>query len=206
VFFDLGGVVVDVELDRARRAWSDAMGTGPEDFDRVFFESGIKDRMDIGRLGTSEALGEIQALLGGSIDEALVVRCWSSSLSPRPRVSELIRKVAASTRCAVISNTDPLHAATIEAQGGIAGVVERWVYSYQAGCLKPHSGIFELALRHLGVRAEETLLVDDRQDNLAAARELGMDGLHYDSFETLRRGMAERGLIEPGWLPGQPRP
>lgn len=201
VFFDLGGVVVDVDLDLARRAWSDAMGTGTADFDRVFLESGIKDRMDVGQLGTSEALREIEALVGGSFDEAMVTRCWSSSLSPRPRVSELIHEVAARTRCAVISNTDPLHAATIEAQAGIAGVVERWVYSYQAGCLKPEPGIFELALQHLSVRAEQTLLVDDREENLAAARELGMEGLHYDSFETLRRGMAVRGLIEPGWLP-----
>jgi len=201
VFFDLGGVVVDVDLQQARSTWASTLNTSESDFDRVFLNSGIKDAMDRGKITRSEALGELSALCTPTVGEDLIIRCWTSAITARPEVSELVREVARNARCAVISNTDPLHAAYIESETGIGAAIERWVYSYQAGSMKPESGILRLALQHLAVHPEDALLIDDRVENLVAARSLGMDGLHYDNFESVRRGLAARGLLGPGWLP-----
>jgi len=201
VFFDLGGVVVDVDLQRARCAWAAELGTSESDFDRVFLDSGIKDAMDVGKITRSQALRDLCALCASPVAEEVIVRCWSSSISPRPEVSEMVHEVARNARCAVISNTDPVHAEYIKAVTGISTAIERWVTSYQAGSMKPEIGILRLALQHLAVHAEDALLVDDREENLVAARSLGMDGLHYDNFESVRRGLAARGLLGPGWLP-----
>ena len=82
-------------------------------------------------------------------------------------------------------------------------MIERWIYSYQAGSMKPETDILKFALRLVAVRPEAALLVDDRKDNLAAAQQLGMDVLLYDNFESVRRGLAARELLQPDWLPNR---
>jgi len=204
VFFDLGGVVVDVDLDRARAAWAQTMNDDPAGLDRHFLDSGIKDRIDLGLLSAADAVEDIATRCGGQIDPDRIVDCWNSTLSTRPAVSELVHEVARRVRCAVISNTDPMHFAFIKAQSGIDDVIERWICSFEAGSLKPDTGILRMALRELNVAAEHALLIDDRRENLLAAQSLGMDGLHCSDFESLRTGLVERGLLDSEWRPATP--
>jgi len=205
VFFDLGGVVVDVDLDRARRTWAQNMNGDPSGFDRHFLDSGIKDKIDLGLLSAADAIEDIAARCGGEMARNVIVHCWNSTLSTRPEVSELVHEVARGVRCAVISNTDPMHFAFMKKETGIDEVIEHWICSFEAGSLKPDTGILRLALRELNVAAERALLIDDRPENLLAARSLGMDGLHCEGFESLRVGLVERGLLDGDWRPAAPR-
>jgi FMN phosphatase YigB (HAD superfamily) len=54
------------------------------------------------------------------------------------------------------------------------------VISGEVDVRKPDPGIYRLALACLGVRAEESLFVDDLEENLVAAREIGMGCLLMD--------------------------
>jgi FMN phosphatase YigB (HAD superfamily) len=101
----------------------------------------------------------------------------------------------------VLSNTDPIHSAWIEEESEIRVAITRWFYSYQCGSMKPESRIFEFALQELGVAAEETVLIDDRDENIAAAQRLGMDTIHYTSFEAVCEELVDRELIPARWLP-----
>ena len=60
---------------------------------------------------------------------------------------------------------------------------------------KPDPAIYRLALEQLGVAPERALFLDDRADNVAAARRLGFVGHHSRDAESLRRALSERGLI-----------
>lgn len=48
------------------------------------------------------------------------------------------------------------------------------------GIEKPEKGIYECALNSLGVKAEECVFIDDKQENILASNELGFTGIHLD--------------------------
>lgn len=83
-------------------------------------------------------------------------------------------------RLVLASNTNPLHhqwfaplfAETLSA-------IDAQVLSYQVGCRKPERAFFSACLAAARCTPAECLYVDDRQDFVAAGRELGLNGLVY---------------------------
>lgn len=63
--------------------------------------------------------------------------------------------------------------------------------------VKPDPAIYRLALARFGIRAEETLFIDDRQENVSAAQALGIRSHLFRDAATLRLDLAGRGLLDP---------
>ena len=51
--------------------------------------------------------------------------------------------------------------------------------------MKPDPRIFELALQRFGIKAEETVFIDDNPKNVAAANALGIRGILFEGKEKL---------------------
>lgn len=56
---------------------------------------------------------------------------------------------------------------------------EHMIFSSDVKLVKPDAAIFELALKESGAAARSTTFVDDRLENVQAARRLGMDSVHF---------------------------
>jgi putative hydrolase of the HAD superfamily len=68
------------------------------------------------------------------------------------------------------------------------------VWSYELGLAKPDPAIYLYILEKLGSRPEETLFLDDRQENIDAAQALGMAALLFTTVEQLRDDLISTGL------------
>jgi putative hydrolase of the HAD superfamily len=68
------------------------------------------------------------------------------------------------------------------------------VWSYRLRIAKPDAAIFRHTLKQLGTRPEETLFVDDRQENIDAAHALGMRGVLFTNVDKLRADLVAQGL------------
>jgi putative hydrolase of the HAD superfamily len=68
------------------------------------------------------------------------------------------------------------------------------VWSYQLGIAKPDPAIYLYILQKLGVAAEETLFLDDKQVNIDAALALGMKAILFTTVEQLRSDLIAAGL------------
>lgn len=60
---------------------------------------------------------------------------------------------------------------------------------------KPDPAIYALALRRFGLAPGEGLFVDDRLENVVAARENGFLAHHFSNAQSLRAELAELGLL-----------
>ena len=69
------------------------------------------------------------------------------------------------------------------------------VISGQEKLIKPDRAIFELALDRFDRKADKCLFIDDRQDNIAAAENLGMAGHHFTNADRLERALRELDLL-----------
>ncbi|WP_176596635.1 MULTISPECIES: HAD family hydrolase [Sphingobium] len=61
--------------------------------------------------------------------------------------------------------------------------------------VKPDPAIYRLALERFGLRAEEALFIDDREENVIAAESEGMRGHLFRDAAALREELASLGLL-----------
>ena len=73
------------------------------------------------------------------------------------------------------------------------------VISGEVGMRKPEPGIFELALRRIGLLAGECVFIDDMAHNVDAAQQAGLAGIVHRTFDETA---AELELLFPGasWI------
>ena len=62
---------------------------------------------------------------------------------------------------------------------------EKIFLSYEMGIMKPHPDIYQRVLEEAGIRAEETLFLDDNADNIRAASALGIQTIHVQKPLTI---------------------
>lgn len=61
------------------------------------------------------------------------------------------------------------------------------VLSHKVGFAKPEAAIYEIALKNLDVRADESVFIDDIEPFCVAARSLGMKAIWYWDFEQMKK-------------------
>lgn len=66
--------------------------------------------------------------------------------------------------------------------------------SYEIGLEKPDPKIYEVLLTRMNLPAEEIIFIDDRSDNIDAAKNMGIDAILFISQEQLQHELEVRGL------------
>lgn len=122
----------------------------------------------------------------------LDVRTW---LTVNPRMvawQEQLRQRG--LKRAILSNMgDAVHTALIAGHAWISSF-DVLVWSYELGVIKPDPAIYRHALGKLNLPPEETLFLDDRAENTAAARALGMNAITFSTVDKLREDLVAAGL------------
>jgi len=90
-------------------------------------------------------------------------------------------------RAAFLSNSGPEVMARVRAHWPLDTRFDAVIISCEVGLSKPDPRIYQLCLDRLGLRAPETLFVDDRADNIEGAARVGLRTLHFEGSEALER-------------------
>ena len=111
---------------------------------------------------------------------------WNALLEPDTILPELLfERLSTKCRLALLSNTDPVHVAHIEAAYPFVRFFPVRIYSCRVGSSKPAPVIYHHALRELDVLPEEAMFIDDIRDNVIAAEALGITPFHFTSADDL---------------------
>lgn len=79
----------------------------------------------------------------------------------------------------------------------LAACFDKILISGELGVGKPDQRAFMLAVGELKEFAEDCLLVDDSERNVAGAEAIGMLAIHFDTVENLLQKLKEYGIITP---------
>ena len=177
VIFDLFGVLIRPPTARGRQRLRTLSGLGEPSFGTLYWQH--RPGYDAGGLSSAEYWRLIGAQAGRSYDPGQVralVRA-DAAMWARPSrlmVAALLALRPAGIRTAILSNVpgDIWHALTGQHAWLLAP--DAATLSFQAGAVKPDPAIYRRCLGQLGVAPEQALFVDDRLENIAAARELGL--------------------------------
>ena len=148
--------------------------------DSAAFWSGLGDKLDL----SDKELHEFREAFwsGDRLDENLI---------------DFIRRVRKDGfQVALLSNAaDDLRKFIQEL--GIADAFDAIVISAEEGVMKPDKKIYGTALERLDVSPEEAIFIDDFQENVEGAREVGLEAVRFRGVAPLRVSLRERGLPAP---------
>src|SRR6185437_6896169 len=181
IIFDFGGVMHDVSsLTEERENIHKALKIkeGDEELEKIRLEA--VSRLGSGQLNEQEYWQELSSKFSIPIPEnhhELHRAALRDHSDPYPQMFDLVECLKeAGYNVFVLSNSIPPHAEVLRAKGWYDSF-HRVLLSQDLGHNKPDKRIFEKALQKLNIKADETLFIDDRKENLVPARELGMNTL-----------------------------
>jgi putative hydrolase of the HAD superfamily len=186
IIFDIGRVIISVNLARSFETFGQRDGPSTEQVWKALETDSRWADWQEGRMTPRDWHKHLCNKLRLSLDFEEFCENWNRVLEPAPILPEaLFERLARSCRLALLSNTDPIHVAHIEATFPFVRHFSVRVYSCRVGSSKPAPGIYHHALRELDATPQETLYIDDIRENAAVAAHLGMVGFHFISPEDL---------------------
>ena len=143
--------------------------------------------LERGEVSFSEYVNEICSILpnGDHIEKDVLRNMWmGSKIGEMPAVS-FIQNFITNYQIWVVSNTSDIHIKRLRLNFPFLNHLSGIITSEWAGVHKPDPKIFQLALSEAGADAGSTVFIDDRRDNIAAAKNLGIITHHYIGFDEL---------------------
>jgi putative hydrolase of the HAD superfamily len=193
VISDFGGVLT-TPLVASFLALQDEVGISPENFGKAI--RGVDQR---------DGVNPLYALERGEITEETFVERLSDGLEPlighRPQLHsfsemffgalkpnepmiELMRGLKADgLRMAMLTNNVREWEPRWRPMLPVDEIFETVVDSAFVGCRKPEPRIYEMTLERIGLPADSCLFIDDLAVNCDAAREVGLDVVHFQDNE-----------------------
>lgn len=143
-------------------------------------------------LGWISRDGEPKEGLGWISDDQIISAFNALLLDFPPERIRLVQELSKKYRVFLLSNTNALHVEyyneMLSREFGIENLdqlMEKAFYSNELGCRKPDKEIYQKVLRLADIRAEETLFIDDNEENVRAAEELGIRSVKVDEEYTV---------------------
>ena len=100
----------------------------------------------------------------------------------------------------LVSNTNELHIDFVRTNYRVLDYFDHHVLSYEVGSLKPDREIFEYAIAVSGHEPEALFFIDDREENIVAARQLGMHAHQFKTELQLMDALHQAGVRIPDFI------
>jgi putative hydrolase of the HAD superfamily len=122
---------------------------------------------------------------------------WRQAQTPIEPNLALVRAVRHDYKVSILSNADSSLRRRLEHEIGIHDLFDDIVCSAEVGMAKPESAVFRLAAERLRVAPEQCIFVDDWDQNIDAARAVGMHAVLYrvDKGDDLRVQLETVGVV-----------
>jgi putative hydrolase of the HAD superfamily len=196
VFFDIGGVLGTNGWDREQRARAlQQFGIEEDDFEHRHHQ--VVSELETGAMSLEEYL-DVTVFYTPRLFSREDFEVYMLSLSePNPEAIDVAKQLAAAGRVRLMTmnnESEVLNVYRIE-RFGLKAIFPTFLSSCWLGCRKPQRTFFERGLGIAQADAESSILVDDRDQNLAPASTLGMNTIHYTSPEALAKELSRFGLF-----------
>ena len=154
-------------------------------------------QFDLGRIEPEPLAERIAARTGYPLQGLrALIAAIPAHIQPMPASVALLERVrAAGHRLTLLSNMPVPYADHLEATHACFGWFEAGVFSGRVGLMKPERAMFDHARDSMALDLDQSLFIDDHPANIAAARALGWQALHFENA-----AQCEAALRRDGWL------
>lgn len=194
IIFDLGGVLLDLDVQKTFDAFGE-MGLSKEIImERYNCEDNFFLQFEKGRISADEFRASLREMIGNSVSNKEIDHAWNAMLRGfKKDTIRLLTNLSGKHPLYLLSNTNEIHLPFYseqfrETSGGtmMQEYFEQTYYSHIIGTRKPEPESFRYVLNDAGIEAEETLFIDDFEENCISARETGLVAHQFIPEEDLK--------------------
>ena len=198
VIFDFGGVLLNLDLDATLNAFAKL---GIPDFRRMFtlyHASPVFLDLEIGKVEPKAFADAISEEICQPLPEQEIFDAWNAMLADfRLESLAFVDKLRQTMPTFLYSNTNIIHYEVFQKRiaettpyAHLNDLFHRAYYSHEMGMRKPHAEGYLHILADQGLKASETLFVDDNADNIAGAQAVGLMTHHLQPDERVETALA----------------
>ena len=195
LFLDVGGVLLTNGWDRhMRRRAAEKFGLNYEEMDERHHLT--FDTFEEGKLGLDEYLRRVVFFERRPFTPEEFKNFMFAQSEPLPEMIAFVRglKVRFGLRIAAVSNEGKELTIHRVRKFGLASWIDFFIVSAFVHFRKPDHDIYRMALDIAQVGADRVLYIDDRAMFVEVARDLGIRGIHHQSFESTRKALEALGF------------
>ena len=197
IVFDFGGVLTTIDTERALQRFRDLGVEEPEQYINSYCQKGPFFELENGDIDADEFCSRLGQICNREITFEQAKNAWLGFLVEiHTTLLEHLQTLRGSYRLSVLSNTNPFIQSWALTKDftpvgkSLADYFDMLFFSYRMHCSKPSRKIYCKMLANGGMRAEETLFVDDSTKNIEAAREVGIRTLLVENGEDWREKLS----------------
>jgi putative hydrolase of the HAD superfamily len=196
ILCDLGNVLLHFDHRIAVRRIQPYCAKPFEEIYQLFFDSPCTRDYEEGRIGTVDFFKHVTDVLAApGLTYEEFCAAWSDIFFDSGEMLAWLKELKKDFRLHLISNINELHYDFIRKNfSGHIAVFDDVFLSYEIGHCKPHREIYERAIRASGFGVPQCLYIDDREDLVAAARQMGIRSVVFKDVAACRRELREMGI------------
>jgi len=193
LLFDLGGVVFDIDFERAVEYWAAHAGVPVETLRPFYPVDPSYERHERGEIDAAEYFNGLRDKLGIVLSDDQFAAGWNAIfLQESPGVFDLLEELANRIPIYAFSNSNLTHQRFWEKKyAKTLGLFQEVFVSCELGLRKPESAAFRHVASAIGADPEALLFFDDTHENVDGAREVGMTAIHVRSFDDVAKSVAK---------------
>lgn len=185
IIFDLGMVIIDLEMEATNRAFKDLF---QDSYDEVFErlqKNGHFNDYETGKISSEDFIHGIAAMSEKDI-KGKIPNAWNAMLKKIPDVRfQLLLNAKRRFKTYCLSNTNEMHIEFIydylkreKKINNLDNYFHQVYLSHLIKMRKPDAEIFQFVLDQNNLRPEETLFIDDTAGHLEGAKSCGIKTFH----------------------------
>jgi putative hydrolase of the HAD superfamily len=189
LLFDLGGVLLNIDYHKTADAFKKL---GVTKFDELYSQTGANDlfeALETGKITEADFYTTLQKYCDPKTSREQIEAAWNSMLLDF-RVESLnwLKSLKDQYNIYLLSNTNSIHLRAFNRifkeeidQSSLDDYFIKAYYSHDIQMRKPYTETYHFVLNDAGLKAEETLFIDDSINNIEGAKLAGLQIHHLVS-------------------------
>ena len=197
----MGNVLFSIDYKKTEDAFK---ALGYDNFSEMYSQFTADDlfeKLETGKITTEEFYRKMISSHAGVVNKIQITTAWNSMLLHwRLESLTFLKTLAKKYKLYLLSNTNDIHLGAVNnllkqetGKESIDDLFTKAYYSHKINLRKPNADIFEFIAKDAGINPQETLFLDDLENNIEAAASLGfkthllldsetIEGLDYEKF------------------------
>jgi putative hydrolase of the HAD superfamily len=181
IIFDLGNVLIDLEIDRTWQSLKHLLG----DIPAISADDDLFIQYEIGKISEASFFNQLREMADTPLSIRQLQEAWNAMLlGIKPLRFPMLSRLKEKYNLYVLSNTNETHLNYVD---GYLKVIYKMdiqmfenqyfikpYYSHIINLRKPNTDIYEYVLQDAGLKAGETLFIDDNTHNIEGAKKVGL--------------------------------
>ncbi len=198
IIFDMGGVLVDLDIEACKNAFKTLLGYHRiDELVDPCHQKGIYGDLEGGVISAEEFRAKVlEESRPGSDPELVDKSMWHILSGISPYKAELLLRLAEKYDLYMLSNNNPIcipysRKLFEDAGAPLDKVFRKCFLSHEMKALKPSESFYRAVVEQIGLPSGQMLFIDDSQRNVDASVAVGLPAVYYEPGTDLSALLAE---------------